>query len=140
MMTLAIPLRNTRLQAVADAIGANDEPGTLTLYTGPRPGTGAPVTDQLTLVVIECPKPFAESIENGVLTGRAFADAMSTGQGEAVWGRFRDGAGVFVADADVGELQDDGNGNLIPTSDINLPNTVIYPGMLIRPTAATIAE
>lgn len=140
MLTLALPLRNTRLHAIAAAIDAAATPGTLTLYTGTRPGNGAPITDQLTLVVIECPKPFADTVESGILTGRPFADAMSTGQGVAAWGRFHDGDGLFVADADVGELQDDGNGNLIPTSDINLPNTVIYPGMLIRPTAATIAE
>lgn len=136
MMTLSIPLRDTRLQAVATAIDAATEPGTLTLYTGPRPGNGAAIDTQLALVEIPCPRPFAVSVVNGVLTGAAFEEVMATGQGEAAWGRFRDGAGEFVADADVGELDEAGN----PTSDINLPNAMIYAGALVRVTALTLAE
>ena len=136
MMTLSIALRNTRLQAVADALDAATEPGTLTLYTGPRPGNGAPPDAQLPLVEIPCPRPFAASVENGVLEGAAFAEVMATEGGLAAWGRYRDGDGEFVADADVGELDAEGN----PTSDINLPNAQLYAGMLVRVTALTLAE
>lgn len=136
MMTLAVSLRNARLQAVADAIDAGTEPGTLTLYTGPRPGNGAAVDGQIALVEIPCPRPFAASVENGVLEGAAFEEVMATAQGDAVWGRYRDGDGEFVADADVGELDAEG----APTSDINLPSAMIFAGMLVRVTAATLAE
>ncbi|WP_181454286.1 hypothetical protein [Halomonas sp. SL1] len=136
MMTLSTPLRNARLQAVADAIDAAREPGTLTLYTGPRPGNGAAITIEVALVTIPCPRPFAASIENGVLTGVAFPEVMATAGGDAVWGRYRDGDGGFVADADVGELDAQGN----PTSDINLPSRLIYAGMLVRITALTLVE
>jgi hypothetical protein len=136
MMTLSIPLRNARLQSIADAIDTATDPGTLTLYTGPRPSNGAPIDTQLALVEIPCPRPFAASIENGVLEGASFEEVMATEQGEAEWGRFRDGAGEFVADADVGELDEEGN----PTSDINLPNTMIYSGALVRVTTLTLAE
>lgn len=136
MLTLSIAVRNARLQSIADALGAAAEPGTLTLYTGPRPASGAPLDAQLALVVIPCPRPFAADVENGVLTGAPFEEVMATEQGEAVWGRYSDGAGAFVADADVGELDAEGN----PTSDINLPNRLIYAGMLVRVTAVTLAE
>lgn len=136
MLSLAIPVRNTRLQAIADAIDAGIDPGTLTLYTGTRPGNGAPIDTQIALVAIPCPHPFAADVENGVLTGAPFAEVMATAQGEATWGRYRDGNGEFVADADVGEMDEQGN----PTSDINLPNRLIYAGMLVRVTAATLAE
>lgn len=136
MITLAIPVRNTRLQAIADAIDAATDPGTLTLYTGPRPGNGAAIDAQVELVTIPCPRPFADSVENGVLTGVPFEEAMAVGQGEAVWGRFRDGDGQFVADADAGEPDAEGN----PIADISLPNATIYPGMLVRVDALTLAE
>lgn len=136
MMTLSPPLRNVRLQSIADAIDAGTDPGTLTLYTGPRPGNGAPLDAQIPLVEIPCPRPFATSVENGVLTGANFTEVMATGQGDAVWGRYRDGDGEFVADADVGELDAEGN----PTSDINLPSRTIFAGALVRVTAATLAE
>lgn len=136
MISLAIPVRNARLQAIADAIDADTEPGTLTIYTGPRPSSGAPITTQAVLVEMPCPQPFADSIENGVLEGAPFAEAMASGQGEAVWGRFRDGSGAFVADADVGELDEQGD----PTSDINMPETMLYMGALVRVASLTLAE
>lgn len=136
MMTLSIPLRNARLQAVADAIDAATEPGTLTLYSGSRPSNGAAVDGQTALVEIPCPRPFAESVENGVLEGASFEEVMATEGGDAVWGRYRDGDGEFVADADVGALDEEGD----PTSDINLPSTQLYPGMLVRVMSVTLAE
>lgn len=136
MMTLSIQLRNARLQAIATALDAASEPGTLTLYTRPRPGNGATIDTQLALVEIPCPRPFVASLENGVLEGAAFEEVMATAQGDAVWGRYRDGAGEFVADADVGELDEEGN----PTSDINLRSRTIFAGMLVRVTSVIWAE
>lgn len=138
IIKLAIPIKNARLQALADAMGVGAGAGagtaTLTLYAGTMPTqAGAALDPEHTeLVVLDAPYPFASDITNGVMTIAPMPDAMATGEGLATWGRFRDGAGDFVADADVGDQESN--------ALIKINNRQVYAGALIGVASAQLAE
>lgn len=136
MINLSIPLRNARLQAIADAVGAAGGEPLLTLYPGTQPAQTADPAGQDPLVALPVPLPFADSITSGVLTGKPLPETMAMATGTATWARLTDGAGVAVMDLEVGE--DDAEGN--PTAPVSLPSASIYEGMLVTGVSVTFTE
>lgn len=116
-----------RLQVLTRALDADAAPGRINLYSGPRPAPGANVTSQTLLASIPFQKPSSGGVVNNVLTLNYVAGpVLAVGTGVAVWARFVDGGGGYVADMDVSPvLMPDG---LPGTSEIQLDNTQIYAG------------
>lgn len=110
MMGLSVTLRNAQLNLLRDAIDADASPGSLQLYTAPRPFNGAALSSQTLLAQGTFNLPSALDADNGVLvfTDLAFDDAL--GNGTIAWGRIHDGSGAFVADVSVGLI---GSGSVI---------------------------
>jgi hypothetical protein len=102
-MSLSTALRNARAQDIVDAIDAGATPGTMEIYTAPRPATGAAITTQTKLGTLTFSQPCG-TVEGGVITlnaitGDEAADASNTDPG--LWSRVKDGDGDFVIDWDV---------------------------------------
>lgn len=132
MIQLAEPVRNARLQALADAMAAGTEPGTLTLYAGALPEMVGGTAQGTALVEIPLPDPLVERLEGGILTLAPFPEAMATVDGVAIWGRIRDGDGEWILDADAGE---EGSG-----ATIVIKRTQVYQGVLVGIDTAVFAE
>jgi hypothetical protein len=102
-MTFATALRTARALAIIDAIDAGATPGTMEIYTAPRPATGAAITTQTKLGTLVFSQPCgtvaAGVITLDTITGDEAADASNTDPG--VWARVKDGDGNFVIDWDV---------------------------------------
>jgi len=130
MIALATTLKNTRLQALADAINAGSGPGVLNIYDGTRPAAGAAITTQTKLASLAFADPCESDISTGVLTFGTIADVMALADGVASWARITDSDAVFVADADVGET----------SADIIISQAQIYSGGQVSVTAASITE
>ena len=97
-------LRNDRAEQIKAKIDADTNPGILQFYTGPQPDTGAAITTQTLLGTLTFSKPCG-TVTGGVLTfGTVAEDSAADATGEAAWGRISDGAGNFVMDGDVGDL------------------------------------
>lgn len=103
-------LRNARLQAIVDALGAG---GTLTLYTSPRPATGGTATGTV-LSATPLKNPVG-TISSGQLTFTKPDDVQATGAGTATWARLTNG-GTFVADLSVSDTSGSGEVKLNVTS------------------------
>lgn len=93
-------IRNTRLNAVRDAIDAGSGAGQLKFYDGPQPATGGTVTNELAAGTFS--DPSAPDAAGGVLTFNAITVSDATLDGTAVWARVTDSAGTFVGDFSVG--------------------------------------
>nr|WP_250058862.1 hypothetical protein [Halomonas gemina]MCL7938838.1 hypothetical protein [Halomonas gemina] len=132
MMDLALPVKNDRLQAIASRVDNAGNGATFTLYTEERPANAQQAPSGEELVALPVPVPFADSIENGVLTGKPMPETMATGGGEAGWGRLRDATGATVMDLEVGE---DGSG-----APATMPATQVYAGMLVEGVSLVLVE
>lgn len=128
----ATSMRTTRITAVVTAIDAGSAAGTLKLYSGTRPATGAAVTTQTLLATLTFSDPCG-TVSNGVLTFSAItADTSADADGTATWARIADSDGTFVADLDVGAT---GSGK-----DIILNNVNIVAGGEVSISSASITE
>lgn len=127
---LGIPLRNARLQALADAVDAGD--ALLVIYDGSMPAN--PSNDpglSVKLIALPIPESFAESISSGVLTGNTLPETMAEASGAASWSRLTVD-GQTVLDMSVG---DESSGH-----PVTLPDTQIYAGMLVRGVSIAFTE
>lgn len=133
MLSFATALRTARAQLLADAIDAGTAgAATLKLYGGTRPGSGANITTETLLITLPLAYPCAQSVNGGVLTLKAIAEAMVSGNGTISWGRFSNRDGGFVADLDVGLTGSD--------ADLQIPLLEVYQGAYIRINTATVTE
>ncbi len=133
MLTFAIALRTARAQLLADAIDSGSAgSATLKLYGGARPGSGGNISGQPLLITLPLAYPCAQTVTGGVLTLKAIAEAMVSGNGTITWGRIANRDGAFVADLTVG-LPDCG-------ADLQLPVLEVYQGAYIRINNPTITE
>jgi hypothetical protein len=98
----AVDLRNDRLDLVRDRIDADTNPGTIKIYSGTRPATGAAITDQVLLTTGTFAKPSGAASVAGVFAFEAITYVNGITDGTATWARIADGAGAFVADGSVG--------------------------------------
>ena len=103
-MTIAYStaLKNARLDLVATAIDAGAAAGTVKIYDGTRPATGAAITTQTLLVTGTFSDPCAAAASAGTLTFSAITYGFAAATGTATWARIADSDGNFVADASVG--------------------------------------
>jgi hypothetical protein len=96
-------LRNARAQKIVDAIDGGTGAGTMNLYAGTRPATGAAVTTQTLLGTVTFSDP-SGTVTNGVLTLATVADDVSAdATGDISWARVLDSDGSMVLDLDCGE-------------------------------------
>lgn len=133
LLHLATPIRNARLQAIADAIDAGTAGGLLHFYTGPQPAAGAAITTETLLGTVGFGDPCAASITGGILTFAAFTpDPVADADGVCAWARATDSAGNFVADFDVSGPAGDGA--------IKLSSVTVYAGGTLSVTTRTLTD
>lgn len=116
-------VRNSRLNAVRDAIDAGAGAGLLRIYTATRPATGGAATTLLAELTFS--DPCASAASGGVLTFSAItADASANATGTAAWWRAVDSTGAAVVDGDCGTSG----------SDMNLNSLSITSGVQVSAT------
>lgn len=99
---LAVSLRNTRLNAIRNAIDAGGGPGIAEIYAGARPATGGAIGGAILLATVTFSDPSAPDAANGLATYDVIdPDAAANATGLAAWMRIKDSTGAFVADAGV---------------------------------------
>lgn len=124
-----VAIRNTRLNAIRDAIDAGAGAGLLRIYDGSRPATGGAATTLLAELTFTDPSSTGASA--GTLTLSAInADPSANATGTATWARIVTSSGTFVADCNVGTSG----------SDINLNTTSINAGVQVSITSASWTE
>ena len=132
MLTLSIPVRNSRLAVLGQALDAAIDGGLLRLYTAPRPAIGELLSAQVLLVEIRLPKPSVGSLVGGVLTFAPIGPALCRRSGVAAWARLCDGNEHWVADLDVGLA---GSG-----AEVELSTLQLFAGGALEVTLAEISE
>lgn len=116
-------LRNTRLNAVRDAIDAGAGAGLLRIYDGTRPSTGGAPT--ILLAELTFSDPCAPNASSGVLTFNTITeDSGANADGTATWWRAVDSTGAAVVDGNCGTSG----------SDMNLNSTSISSGVQVSAT------
>lgn len=127
-MGLAVGVRNTRANAIRDAIDVGGTAGALRVYDGTRPATSGTATNLLATLPLSYPS--APNAASGVLTFSAITTAAASATGTATWGRMVTSAGVFVDDFSVGTSG----------ADFNLNTVSLTSGVNVSCTSATISE
>jgi len=132
---LDVDVRNSRLQKIVDAIDAEGdeyEAGSLTIYAGTRPATGAAL-DEYDVALVKFTLPFpCGTVSGGVLTFSAIPDANAIASGEATWARITDADDNFVADLSATDYLGGG--------DVRIDDVNIEVGGLIHCISAAITE
>jgi hypothetical protein len=121
------------MTAVINAIDAGAGAGTITVYDGTRPATGASITTQTALVVGTLSDPCG-TVTNGVLTFSSITWADVDEDGTATWARVRDSDGNFVLDMSAGDIGDVG------TADLVFNSASLVAGSPIEDDGATLTE
>lgn len=132
MITLSIPVRNSRLAVIGNALDAGTAGGLLRLYAAPRPALGEVLTEQALLVELRLPKPSVGSLDGGRLTFASINRALCQRSGTAVWARLLDGDERWVADLDVGVAGGD--------AEVVLSKLELFAGGAVDVTLAEITE
>jgi len=97
----ATTLRTARAQAIVDAIDAGAAGGTIKIYDGTQPATGAAITTQ-TLGATLTFSGTCGTVTDGVLTFSAITeDSSADASITATWARIADSNGTFVLDTNV---------------------------------------
>jgi hypothetical protein len=138
-MTIGLPvaLRNSRLQALVDAIDLEGDEygaGKLLIYSGTRPATGAVLDeydDPILLVEFDLPYPCG-TVSNGILTLGTIPDAIAVASGTATWARITDADDNFVADLSVTDTNGSG--------DVQIDVVVIEAAGIVHCHSAVITE
>lgn len=132
MITLSIPIRNSRLAVIGNALDSAVAGGLLRIYSAPRPAIGEPITEQILLVEIRLPKPSVGSLDGGKLTFASIGEALCRRSGTAAWARLADGDERWVMDIDVG-LPDSG-------AEVELSKLGLLAGGAVNVSLAEISE
>jgi hypothetical protein len=123
----ATTLRNSRLNAVRDAVDAGAGAGLRRIYDGSRPSTCGTATNLLAELTFS--DPCAGAASGGVLTHSAItADSSANATGTATWFRDVDSTGTCVMDGSVGTSG----------ADYNLNSTSITAGVQVSCTSSTL--
>jgi hypothetical protein len=130
---LKTSLRTARAQVILDAIDNGAGPGTLKLYTAPKPTTGGAVGAATLLGTLTFAEPCG-TVTTGTLTFSAIVkDSAADADGTATWARVADGVGTHVMDMTVGLVASG--------ADVIMNNVVVVTGGEISITDfATIIE
>jgi len=107
-----------RLELFTTALdAASPTAGKLRIYNATRPAKGAAITTQTKLVEFAFPIP-SKSSTTGNVEGLALPpSSIGLATDVAVWCRFVDGAGTFLADGDVGAI---GSGAVVELSSTSI--------------------
>jgi hypothetical protein len=132
MIVLSVPVRNSRLAVIGNALDAATTPGLLCIYAGNRPAAGTAVDDQCLLVEIHLPKPSILHLEQGTLTFAPIGDGLCRRSGQAVWARFTDGDRHWIADMDAGLI---GSG-----AEVELSALMLFAGGAVEVQLAVMTE
>lgn len=126
---LNVTVRNTRANAIRDAIDAGGAAGYLRIYDGTRPATGGAATNLL--AELRFSYPSAPNASGGTLTFSAITpDSSADSTGTATWGRAVTSAGSFVEDFSVGTAG----------ADLILNTVSIQAGVQVSVTSASHTE
>ena len=125
---LAVGVRNTRANAIRDAVDVGGAAGAFRVYDGTRPATGGTATTLLATLAFTYPS--APNAASGVLTFSAITTAAAGATSTATWGRMVTSAGVFVDDFSVGTSG----------ADFNLNTVSLVNGVNVSCTSAVITE
>lgn len=126
---LATALRNTRLNAIRNAIDAGAGAGLLRIYDGSRPATGGSATTLLAELTFSDPSS-ADAASGAATYSAITADASANATGTATWCRVVDSTGAFVMDGSVGTSG----------ADFNLNTTSIVAGVQVSCTSCVLTE
>ncbi|MCU6432620.1 hypothetical protein LPB67_02360 [Undibacterium sp. Jales W-56] len=132
MITLSVPIRNSRLAVIGNALDSAAAGGLLRIYSAPRPAIGELLTEQILLVEIRLPKPSTWSLDAGKLTFASIGEALCRRSGTAAWARLLDGDERWAADLDVG-LTDSG-------AEVELSKLALFAGGAVNVQLAEISE
>jgi hypothetical protein len=102
MITLSVPIRNSRLAVFSTALDSALAGGLLRIYAGVRPAIGELLGGQILLVEIRLPKPATWRLDDGKLQFAPIGQALCRRSGTAAWARLLDGDERWIADLDVG--------------------------------------
>ena len=133
-LTLAVASGQAMCDALVDRIDAGSGPGTIKIYTGPRPATAnTAITTQVLLGTLTFNDPaFGATNTSGVATaGTITGDSAADADGVAAWARIADSNGLTVFDVSVGTT---GSGAEIQLASVNL-----VAGAPITMTSFTVA-
>jgi len=132
-MTLALAgtLRSDRADRITNYIDAAGAGAELTIYSGVRPGTGAPPAGAA-LVTFALPFPVAPAAVSGVLTFDSIPPENIAVSGGATWFRIIDNSMSQAIDGDVGLT---GSG-----ADLELDSTTFVSGRLISIDSFVLTE
>lgn len=126
---LATALRNTRMNALKDAIDAGAGPGLLRIYDGTRPSTGGSVTTLLAELTFGDPS-YGAAASGAITANPVTSDPAANAAGTATWARIVDSNGLFVCDLDVSTAG----------ADINLNSTTIAIGLQVEITSSILTD
>ena len=132
MITLSVPIKNSRLAVIGVALDSGVSSGLLRIYSAPRPGVGEVLTEQILLVELRLPKPCVASLDGGRLTFARMGTALCRRSGTAAWARLVDGNEHWVMDVDAG-LAHSG-------AELELSNLVLFAGGAVDVSLAEITE
>lgn len=123
-------VRNSRLQAVADAIDGGAGAGLIRFYNGTKPAVCGAAT---TLIAqLTCSDPAAVSVAAGLLTFDTITgDTSADNSGTVTWARCVDSTGTCILDCTAGD---------VGTEDIVLNNATIVAGQAVDIGSLTINE
>jgi hypothetical protein len=151
-ISFATALRDTRAQAVIDAINAGAGPGTALFYSAPRPAAGAAITTQVLAGTLTFSEP-AGTVNNGVTTFATITEDSSVDNTCWIrWVRVLDGDGNFVMDMDAAEFtgdpQTDGTlraadgavEGINTAAPVRMPSAHVFQGGALRITGAAFTE
>lgn len=127
-------IRNARLDLITTAIDAGAGAGTILMYDGTRPATGAAITSQTLLAEPVFNDPSFAAATSGSITADvapAVEDTAADAAGTLSWFRIEDSNGLFVMDGDIGTSGSDLNVNTLTTSigvNVEITSFVINAG------------
>lgn len=124
-----IGVRNSRMNAVRDAVDAGAGAGLVRIYDGTQPATGGTATTLLAEGT--CSDPCAPNASNGVLTFSAITqDSSANATGTATWFRVVDSTGTAVFDGTAGTSG----------TDMILNSAAISAGVIVQFNSLVLTE
>lgn len=105
-------LRNNRLQAINDFVGAG---GLIKIYTGTQPAGGGTATTLLVTLTCDA-ADFAQTPSGGQMTLNGVTGGTIANNGTGTWFRLETSGGTFVMDGDITTTGGNGDMELDSTS------------------------
>lgn len=128
VLRLSTTARNALANALASAINANGNAGTIKIYSGSQPATPQDTATGTLLATLTFPNPPFGSAAAGVITAGAIPQVNAVATNTAGWARVADAGGNAILDVDVGTAG----------ASINLNTTAIVSGGPVAITSGTL--